>query len=69
VVIRLFTDRAVPGWSSVVIAVLILGGVQLVCLGVIGQYLGRVYDETKARPLYVVAEETAAEAAPLSGDA
>jgi glycosyltransferase involved in cell wall biosynthesis len=55
---RLFTDTAVPGWASVTMAVLLLGGVQLLCLGIIGQYLGRMYDEAKGRPLFLVAEDT-----------
>jgi glycosyltransferase involved in cell wall biosynthesis len=59
IAIRLFTDEAVAGWTSVVAAVLILGGVQLLCLGIIGQYLGRMYDEVKARPLFLVADDTA----------
>ncbi len=50
---RLFTDDAVHGWASVVVAVLILGGVQLICLGIIGEYLGRVYEESKGRPLFI----------------
>jgi dolichol-phosphate mannosyltransferase len=57
--IRLLTDQAVAGWTSVVAAVLILGGVQLLCLGIIGQYLGRMYDEIKARPLFLISEDTA----------
>lgn len=58
IAIRLFTDKAVEGWTSVVAAVLILGGVQLLCLGIIGQYLGRMYDEVKQRPLFLIAEDT-----------
>jgi polyisoprenyl-phosphate glycosyltransferase len=46
----------VKGWSSTVIAVLFIGGVQLVCMGIIGEYVGRIYGETKRRPLYVVRE-------------
>ncbi len=57
---RFFTDEAVPGWTSVVAAVLVLSGVQLVCLGLIGQYLGRVFDEVKGRPLFFIAQDTRA---------
>jgi dolichol-phosphate mannosyltransferase len=56
--IRFFTDNAVEGWTSVVAAVLVLSGVQLICLGFIGQYLGRMYDEVKGRPLYLIADDT-----------
>jgi polyisoprenyl-phosphate glycosyltransferase len=47
---------SVPGWTSVIVAVLFMGGVQLVSIGVLGAYIGRIFYETKRRPLYVVAE-------------
>lgn len=58
VAIRLFTDRAVQGWTSVTAAVLLLGGAQLVFLGVLGQYVGRMYDDVKRRPLFLIADRT-----------
>ena len=51
---RLFTDRTVPGWSSLLAAVLILGGVNLVVLWILGEYVGRLYEEVKQRPIYIV---------------
>ncbi len=56
VVLRLFTATWVSGWTSLLVAVLFLGGVQLLCLGVLGAYLGRIYGEVKRRPLYLVKE-------------
>lgn len=46
----------VPGYASIMAVVLCMGGIQLICLGIMGEYLGRIYRETKQRPLYVVEE-------------
>jgi dolichol-phosphate mannosyltransferase len=53
---QFFTDDTVEGWTSVIVLLLLIGGAQLIGLGVIGQYVGRIYDEAKGRPLYVVSE-------------
>lgn len=52
--VRLFTEATVPGWASIVIPLFLISGVQLLSLGVIGEYLAKVFMETKRRPLYFV---------------
>jgi glycosyltransferase involved in cell wall biosynthesis len=58
VVQRLVSGTSVPGFTTLIVALMVVGGVQLACLGIIGQYLGRVYDESKGRPLFIVWEDT-----------
>jgi dolichol-phosphate mannosyltransferase len=61
---RLFGNQAFFGQATTLVMVLFLGGVQLICLGIIGEYLGRIYDEVKERPLYVVSEAVGFEQTP-----
>jgi glycosyltransferase involved in cell wall biosynthesis len=55
--IKIVTDKLVPGWASTLLPILALGGLQLFSLGLIGEYIGRLYIEVKHRPLFVVREE------------
>jgi len=52
--IKLFTNDAVPGWASILVPLFFLSGVQLFCLGVLGEYIAKIYNETKRRPLYLI---------------
>ncbi|HEY6455286.1 MAG TPA: glycosyltransferase, partial [Steroidobacteraceae bacterium] len=52
--IRLFTDRALPGWASTTVPVYLIGGLQLLCLGIVGEYVAKIYMETKGRPRYLI---------------
>ena len=54
--VRLMTDEWVAGWATLLVVVLFLGGVQLVLIGILGEYVGRIYGEVKRRPLYFVKE-------------
>lgn len=56
IVAQSFMGITVPGFASIMVAVLFLGGVQLICLGILGEYLGRVFSEVKPRPIYIVEE-------------
>jgi dolichol-phosphate mannosyltransferase len=54
VVILRLSGSYLPGFGSITIAILLLGGIQLIAIGIIGEYVGRIYDEVKGRPLYLV---------------
>lgn len=53
-----FTEKTVPGWASSIISSCLIGGIQLISLGVIGEYIGKIYLETKHRPRYIIGERT-----------
>lgn len=59
--ISYFTGNAVSGWSSTLIATSFIGGIQLISLGIIGEYIGKIYMETKQRPRFIIEERTYAE--------
>jgi polyisoprenyl-phosphate glycosyltransferase len=52
--VRLLNAAAVPGWASTVVPIYFLGGIQLLCIGIIGEYLAKIYMETKRRPRYTI---------------
>jgi dolichol-phosphate mannosyltransferase len=54
VLIKRMLGHTVPGWTSLMLVILFLGSVQLVCVGILGQYISRIFNETKHRPLYVI---------------
>lgn len=62
-VIVALTGNAVSGWASTVCIVCFIGGIQLICLGVIGEYIGKIYLEVKGRPRYIISERTEASGA------
>lgn len=52
--IYFFTNKAVPGWTSLMCSILLIAGIQFILLGIIGEYLGKAFLETKKRPLYII---------------
>jgi glycosyltransferase involved in cell wall biosynthesis len=75
VVQTLIEGNEVPGWTTIVAGLMFFSGVQLISIGIVGEYLGRVFDEVKGRPIYIVREETVLsrpateDGAPAAGDA
>ncbi len=54
---KILSNIEVPGYTSIMVAVLFLGGIHLIAIGVVGEYIGRIYNEVKRRPIYVIDEE------------
>ena len=57
-VISFFVTNTAPGWASMLCAICFMGGIQLISIGVLGEYIGKIYLETKARPRYIISEKT-----------
>ncbi len=53
--VKYIENDAVPGWATILGCILFFGGFQLIILGIMGEYIGRIFEETKGRPLYLVA--------------
>ncbi|TQE99635.1 MAG: glycosyltransferase [Spiribacter salinus] len=62
--LAVFTEQAVPGWASIVVPMALLGGVNLFCVGIIGEYVAKIYLEVKARPRYTVQDRIGAATGP-----
>jgi glycosyltransferase involved in cell wall biosynthesis len=67
-VCRVLGINVVPGFTTPTVSILFLGGVQLIAIGVLGEYLARIYDEVKRRPLYVIADEVGHPSTPRTTD-
>ena len=52
----IFSDDTVPGWASTVLPIYVLGGLQLLALGIVGEYIGKIFMESKKRPRYLIDE-------------
>lgn len=57
VIVQKFMGYTVQGWATIMVGLLFLGGVQLISLGILGEYIGRIFNETKGRPLYIIDHE------------
>ncbi len=60
-VIQYFAGKTVPGWASMTSGVCFLSGIQLICIGVLGEYIGKIYLEVKARPRYIISDKVEGE--------
>ena len=63
----LFVGKTPPGWTSLLITVVLVGGIQLLVLGVMGEYLGRIHEQVRGRPMFLV-ESVVRSARPVDGD-
>lgn len=61
-IVAYLAGMSVQGWTSLIVAVVFLGGVQLICIGIIGEYIARIYEHTRRVPPFVIAEEQGGDA-------
>lgn len=52
--VQYFLGKVIPGWSSIMVSIWFIGGIQLIGLSIIGEYIGKVFNETKARPRFII---------------
>ena len=57
IIISKLLGNVVPGWTSIVLPIYLIGGIQIMCIGILGEYLGKTYKEVKARPRYIYERE------------
>ena len=65
IVRKLIFDDPVPGWASTICVIIFIGGLQLFCLGIMGQYIDKTYMEVKQRPHYIIAESNKKDFTPI----
>ncbi len=65
---KLFLHESIPGWPTVVVSIMFFAGIQLISIGVLGEYLARIFEEVKARPLYIVSERLAPRTDAVAGN-
>ena len=58
IITKLFTNNNISGWTSILVAVLFIGGIQLIMIGILGEYLGKLFIESKKRPNYIIKDKS-----------
>jgi polyisoprenyl-phosphate glycosyltransferase len=64
--VKLFTTKAIDGWTSLMISISLIGGVQLICLGILGEYVGKIFNQVKSAPIYVIKNSSIKSSIPAS---
>lgn len=58
IILKIFTNQTISGWTSLMVGIFFLGGIQLIMLGIIGEYIGKIFIEVKRRPVYIIKEKS-----------